>query len=124
MLIGGDEKIGKSHLIDCLLEQFAEQGLRVHLYINEMSRRQRVNRMITRATGIPTRALKARNLTEKQLKSATEAINHLRVGITECQGWTAPEITRHIRRHKWDVCAVDIAHNITKTEQRQCRSMG
>lgn len=117
MLIGGDEKIGKSHLIDCLLDRFAEEGLSAHLYINEMSRRQRLNRMITRATGIPTRALKARNLTSQQSRNVAEAIKHIGVGITECQGWTAAEITRHIKRHKWDVCAVDIAHNITKTEQ-------
>lgn len=116
MLIGGDEKTGKSILIDELLERFADEGLRVHLYINEMSRRTRLGRMITRATGIPSRALKARDLTPKQAAQAAEAMAGLKIGITECQGWTAAEIVRHIKRHRWDVCAVDIAHNISKTE--------
>lgn len=116
MLIAADEGLGKSHLIDAFLERFAQTGARAHLYVNEGGKKLRLRRFITRHTGIPGRALKHRDLTADQMRRAFDAMTGLKVGITDCTGWTAPEIVRHIKRNRWDVFAVDIAHNIVKTE--------
>ena len=120
ILIAGDEGIGKSHLVDGFLETFAAQGARTCLYINEGGKGLRMRRKITRATGIPGRAMKDRNLTANQSRRALDALQDMRDGngiaIKDCTGWTASEIVRHIKRYRWDAFAVDIAHNIVKTE--------
>lgn len=114
-LLGGFEKHGKSALVAGLLDGFAAQGLRVQLYINEMNRHTRMTRTIASLSGVSASVLRSRKLSPEQAKKVAEALPLARVGITQCYGWTAPEIARDIKRHRWDVACVDIAHNIPKT---------
>jgi hypothetical protein len=37
------------------------------------------------------------------------AAEHLPFAIQPCAGWTADDIGRHVRRHRWGICLVDLA---------------
>lgn len=118
VLIGGWTSHGKSILYDQVLEHLAFQGLRVHSYINEMSEEERMNRTVARVSGVPFELVHAGKLTAEQQAQMLRSLTKVRVGITECAGWTAPEIARHIRWNRWDVAGVDIIHEIAHREER------
>lgn len=118
VLIGGWTSNGKSVLYDQVLEHLAQQGLRCHSYINEMSEQERMDRTMARYSGVPFRQVHARKLDVQEKAVLLCELSRVRVGITECAGWTAPEIARHIRWNRWDVAGVDIVHEIAHREER------
>lgn len=118
VLIGGYSSHGKSVLFDQFLDHLAGQGLRVHSYINEMSEEERVDRAVARISGVPFSAVYARRMTPDQHATVLKSLTRIRVGLTECAGWTAHEIARHIRWNHWDVAGVDIVHEIAHREER------
>ncbi len=118
VLIGGWTSNGKSVLYDQILDHLAGQGLRVHSYINEMSEEERTDRTMSRLSGVHFRKIHSRDLTDEQARKVRDAAGKIRVGMTECAGWTAPEIARHIRFNGWDVAGVDILHEIAHREER------
>lgn len=118
VLIGGWTSMGKSVLYDEILECFAAQGLRVHSYINEMSEEERTDRTVARLSGVPFSRIYARDLSPAQQVDVLGCLPNVKVGITECAGWTAHEIARHIRWNRWDVAGVDIIHEIAHREER------
>ncbi|MHB1950215.1 MAG: DnaB-like helicase C-terminal domain-containing protein [Acidiferrobacteraceae bacterium] len=124
VLIGGWTSVGKSILYDQILEHLAEQGLRCHSYINEMSEEQRMDRTVARLSGVRFASLYSRDLREGDHSRVMEALSNVRVGLTECAGWTAPEIARHIRWNRWDVAGVDILHEIAHREERDLAEIG
>lgn len=98
--------------IDQVLEHAAQEGARAHLYINEMGLEERGFRIVSRRAGIPYKRLALSELNDQDRPKFVRALNELPFGVTECAGWTAEEIAHDIRRHRWDVCAVDILHRI------------
>ena len=118
VLIGGWTAMGKTLLFDQLMECMAEQGLRCHSYINEMSEQERMDRTVARLSGVPFRSVYSRRLSADQQVEILKHLPKVRVGITECAGWTAQEIARHIRWNRWDVAGVDILHEIAHREER------
>lgn len=118
VLIGGWTAAGKSVVYDQALERFAKQGLRVHSYINEMSEEERMDRTVARLSGVPFSKVYAKAYSPEQGALIYSALSEIKVGITECAGWTAPEIARHIRWNRWDVAGVDILHEIAHREER------
>jgi replicative DNA helicase len=118
VLIGGWTANGKSVLYDQILEKLATQGLNVHSYINEMSVDERMDRTVARLSGVPFPAVYGRRTSGEQKAAILAALTQVRVGMTECAGWTAAEIARHIRWHRWDVAGVDIVHEIAHREER------
>jgi len=92
------------------------QPLQVRLYANEMSRDECVDRMLAQLTGISFTRIQERTLDAQQRKTLLDRLAQgLPFGITECHGWDADRIARHIRRHKWDLAAVDL---LTRIPQR------
>jgi len=92
--------------------------VRVHLYINEMTRRERGLRTVSRMTGISLLRLSQGKLRDGEHPRFLAAIQGLPHGITDVAGWTAEEIAHDIRRHRWDAAAVDILHLIEHDEER------
>jgi replicative DNA helicase len=119
VLIGGWTSNGKSVLYDQILERLSEQGLRCHSYINEMSEEERMDRAMARLSGVPFERIYARDLTPEQDVQVRLALPRMSVGMTECAGWTAEEIARHIRWNRWDVAGVDIVHEIEHHDERE-----
>jgi replicative DNA helicase len=112
-VIGGYTSHGKSTWLDQVLIECRKQGARVHLYILEMTRRQRAKRQLAYLTGVPFGRLRdPKRLTTDDRAKVVQALGSLPFGITNAKGWTAAEIARDIRRNRWDVCGVDILHSI------------
>lgn len=114
-LVSGYTHMGKTCVIDGILEHAAFAGAQTHVYSNEMSKRDWTLRMIASLTGVPFFNLMERRLTEAQrhdVRGALELLERLPISFTECTGWTGQEIGRHIRRYRWDVAAVDILNRI------------
>lgn len=118
VLVGGWTSMGKSIVYDQILEGLASQGLRCHSYINEMSEQERMDRTVARLSGVPFSLVHSRRLDDGQQKRVLEVLSEIRVGLTECAGWSAEEIARHIRWNRWDVAGVDIVHEIAHREER------
>lgn len=118
VLIGGWTANGKSVFYDQVLEKLAAQGLNVHSYINEMSVDERMDRTIARLSGVPFADVYGRRLKGDQQAHVLAALSEVQVGMTECAGWTAADIARHIRWNRWDVAGVDIIHEIAHREER------
>jgi replicative DNA helicase len=118
VLIGGWTSNGKSVLYDQILEKLAGQGLRCHSYINEMSEQERMDRTVARLSGVPFGLVHSHRLTAEQDVTIRKSLPGVKVGMTECAGWSAPEIARHIRWNRWDVAGVDILHEIAHREER------
>lgn len=118
VLIGGWTSNGKSVLYDQILEKLAAQGLNVHSYINEMSVDERMDRTLARLSGVPFSRVHGRTMTADHKSAILTALTEVRVGMTECAGWSASDIARHIRWNRWDVAGVDIIHEIAHREER------
>lgn len=110
--LGGWTGMGKSCLVDQLLTSAYEQSRTAHAYVNEMSLVDRGLRMLARATGVPHSQLVLRDVNPADTPRLIEAAGRLPFGITDCSQWTADQIARHIRVNRWDLCAVDLLHNI------------
>lgn len=117
-LIGGWTSHGKSVLLDDILCHVSDYAT-AHLFINEMTADERVDRMVAKRTGIPSMRVSNKDeLSQDELKRVVQAITGLPYGITEAAGWTVQEIRREIRRRNYDVVGVDIIHLIEYREER------
>lgn len=118
VLIGGWTSAGKSIVYDQILEGLANQGLNCHSYINEMSESERMDRTVARISGVKFADIYRRNLDKEQNTQILSSLPEIKVGMTECAGWTASDIARHIQWNRWDVAGVDILHEIAHREER------
>lgn len=110
-IVGGWTSHGKSVVVDQMLETFSEQGLRCHLYMNEMSHQERVVRLVARKTGVSTHKIMAQNMTLEEQAAVDKVINDgLPFSITPCAGWSIEELSYDIRNREFDVVAVDVLH--------------
>lgn len=107
-LLAGWPKMGKSVVLDQILSSAAREGLRVHLFINEMTRAERTARLVSRMAVVPFKAIMLNRLTDAQRHRALQAMAHVPFGITDCAGWTAADVARRVRRQGYDVVGVDI----------------
>lgn len=117
-LVGGWTSHGKSVLIDQLLEGCVKRGLKVHLYINEMTPDERVDRIIARWAGVSFKKLRLGVLDDTDMALAVDQLDKLPFGVTDCAGWSADDLSRHIRWHGWDIAGIDILHLIDHREER------
>lgn len=110
-IVGGWTSHGKSVVVDQFLQGFSDQGLRTHLYMNEMSHQERVVRVVARKTGIPTHKIMTSNLTLEEQASIDKTLKDgLPFSITPCAGWSIEELSYDIRNREFDVVAVDVLH--------------
>lgn len=110
--LGAWTSMGKSALVDQILTHAARLGARCHAYVNEMSAADRGIRCIARETNIPYSRLVIRDLRPDEHSEAIRAAGRMPFGITDCAQWSADRISRHIRANKWDLCTLDLLHNM------------
>ena len=126
-IVAGWTSAGKSVVVDGILEHAAQAGRRAHLYMNEMSIRDRHLRWLASISRIPFKRLYTRNLSDHERERAVRALNMLRklgVGFTDCAGWHATDIARHIRRNRWDIAAIDLVNLIPSPPGSDGRTSG
>lgn len=111
-IVAGWTSMGKSVVVDQLLEHAAERGRRCHAYLNEMSRVDRTARVLARRTGVPFARIAGRELAPLDTEKVVAAAAGLPFGITVCAGWSAEDIARHVRRYRWDLAVVDLVTRI------------
>jgi replicative DNA helicase len=110
-IIAAWTSMGKSVLVDQFLEHAADRGLRAAALINEMSRRDRNIRSIARRSGVPFSSLMSRQLDRDEMAVAREHAEPS-FPIVDITGWPAVDIARHLRRHRYDIAAVDLVNRI------------
>ena len=123
-LIGAWTSFGKTVFLLQTLSHLAERGLSCHVYINEMSSSQLVDRWLAGATGIAFYKIRSGDMSKEEMATVIEALGRIPFGVTDAADWTATDIARHIKANKWDVCGVDILHNIAHDDEKDMRNIG
>lgn len=117
-LWGGHTSHGKTLWVDQCAREFAPQGARIVLYLNEMTAEERMCRWATTVTGIPFERIEDNDLTDVEKAEVVRAFKLIPFEIVECHGWREEAICRDIRIRKPDVAIVDILHEIPYREER------
>lgn len=107
-LIAGWSSHGKSVFLDQALESAAAEGLRVHLFINEMTKAERTSRTIARLARVSFEQVMLNRLSDEERGRVVRALERIPFGITDIAGWTAQDVAREVRRRGYDVVGVDI----------------
>ena len=119
-LIAGWSYHGKSLLCNGLLEYAASSGHACHLYMNEMAKRDRMLRTVATVSGVPFSRLMRKDLDDRARDRVIAALSDLPpVGITDCSGWSGQDIARHIRRHRWELAALDHVHLVPHRDVKE-----
>lgn len=106
--MSGWTSMGKSTALDGFLEWFAAQGLRVHLYMNEMALIMRALRLTASVAEVPFKAMQSRRLSRTDADRVVRKLNEMTpFSMTNCAGWTVEKIARHIKAKRWDVVGID-----------------
>lgn len=121
--IGGWTNMGKSPLLDGMLFGAAVNGKRVHLYSNEISMTDRTLRLIARMTGLSMTRMQARDLKAQDATVFAQACSRIPFAITDISQWSAGMVARHIRANKWDLCGLDVLHNMAYEGEAELSAM-
>jgi replicative DNA helicase len=111
-VIGGWSGMGKTFLLSQILRCCRKAGANVHEYANEMHGPARTARLLTAMTGIPVPVIVGRRLTAAQRTEVLAALQALPYTTTATAGWPVEQYCSHLRRHKWDVAAIDTVTNL------------
>lgn len=118
-LVAGWSSHGKSVLIDQFLESAAAHGLRVHLFINEMSKLERTQRTVARLAGVSFERIMLNTLDKTEQSLIARALERIPFGITDCAGWSAADVAREVRRNRYDIVGIDILNRFPKANERK-----
>jgi replicative DNA helicase len=108
-ILAGWTSMGKSTLGDQLLEHARGLGKSACAYINEMSKEERVARTLAARTGVGFDKILGRDMSPREWKRVVDELPHLPFAICPCAGWSAEDVARHVRRHRWDLWMIDLA---------------
>jgi replicative DNA helicase len=108
-ILAGWTSMGKSTIGDQMLEHARLQGHSACAYLNEMSEEERVARTLAGRTGVQFDRILGRDMTPREWKRVVDELPHLPFAIQPCAGWSAEDVGRHVRRHRWGLCMVDLA---------------
>jgi replicative DNA helicase len=108
-ILAGWTSMGKSTLGDQLLEHARSLGHSACAYINEMSKEERVARTLAARTGVGFDRILGRDMAPREWKRVVDELPNLPFAICPCAGWTAEDVARHVRRHRFDVWMIDLA---------------
>lgn len=114
-VLSGHSSHGKSVVADMIAEVAAKHGANAHLYLTEMSYRERVCRFVSRHSDIPFRRVIAGKFRDDDEIGYLRAIGHwqrLGIGVDETHGWTADDIARDVIIRRWDFAVVDLFNEI------------
>lgn len=120
-VIAAWESMGKSALCDQWLTTASVAGYRTHVYINEMSATDRALRMVARRGAADWSKLVRRTVDGREGERVIASLQRLPFGVTDCSVWTAEQVARHMRVNRWDLCAVDVLHNMPYENEADLR---
>lgn len=118
-LVAGHPKHGKSVFLDQALESMGADGARVHLFINEMTRRERTERTVSRLARVVYERIALNQLDHDERKRIVDALARIPFGITDCSGWAAADVAREVKRQRYDVVGVDILNRFPHANERK-----
>jgi replicative DNA helicase len=110
---------GKSIWTHGVLTNAARKGRRVHLYVNEMSGTDLTLRLLALDGAAPYEDLTLRQVQQRDMQRVLKALQDLPFAATDVSGWDGHRIARHIRTSRWDLCALDILHNVQHDGTRE-----
>lgn len=116
--LGGWTGMGKSLIVDNMLTAAVRSGRSAHLFINEMSPRDRALRLIAQQGAAPYARLVVKDVAGPELERVVKASSRIPFGLTECATWTPERIARAIRAGGHDVVALDVLHNLQFRDTR------
>lgn len=118
-IVGAWSSMGKSVICSALLETQGDQGARCALYTNETTVRQMRARTLAGRPAVIKAGITFRHLTmrphvlnDAHISLLRDEAKRLPFQMVDCRGWGSAEIARHVRQHKWDMCAVDLFNRI------------
>lgn len=112
-VVAGHSGMGKSTAGDQLLEHAkVTHALAGCVYVNEMSRIDRVSRLLAARARVPFRKIMERTLNPEEVKRVLREAPRLPFSMQPCSGWSADQIARHIRHYRWPIAFVDLATRI------------
>jgi replicative DNA helicase len=101
----------KSPALDqVLLTAHKAKGLRVALYINEMSQEERAMRFAAQITDAGFEHIRDGDLEPSERVRVANALANDSIPILNVAGWSAEDVCRDITRSGWDVVGVDGLH--------------
>lgn len=118
------EAMGKSVLVSQWLALAADQGLKAHLYTNDTPVRDLALRMIAHMGAARWEQLAARRMPTDTADRVLKASSQLPFAMTDTsdyETWTARALARHIRVNQWDLCALDVLHNMPYRDEGDLR---
>jgi hypothetical protein len=119
VVVAGYTSHGKSVLADMILDHAAADGRRCHLYMTEMTLRDRGERLLARRTGIPFGRIRRRDLHDHDRDELRAAIEALDYGATLASDWTVEHVCQDIARCGWDLAVVDLLHGFQYDGERE-----
>jgi hypothetical protein len=119
VVVAGYTGHGKSVLADMVLDHAAAAGYRCHLYMTEMTLRDRGERLLARRTGVPFGRIRSRNLRDHDRDELRHAIEALDYGATLAADWSVEQVCEDIARCGWDLAVVDLLHGFPYDGERE-----
>lgn len=111
---------GKSVVLDQTLGHVADQaGLRSHLYFNEGTEDERVQRLAARMARVPVDRIARRHLTRDERGRIVKAMDRIAFGMTDCTGWSAEDVVRDMVHKRWDVVGIDMLGQFPGARRRE-----
>jgi replicative DNA helicase len=111
-VLAGWSSHGKSLAAMGVLEHVSNLGGHCGLYTNEMSALQVTARLVSGLTEVPFDRIIGRRVGSFEREQIADARSAIRMNIVECHGWPAADICRHMRRMRWDICALDLFNRL------------
>ncbi len=69
-------------------------------------------RMVARLSGVHYSRLATRSPARRRPRQGLKALGALPFGVTDCSAWDATQIARDIKARRWDLCCLDVLHNL------------
>jgi replicative DNA helicase len=114
---GGHTGHGKSVLTDQWLEVQTGRGCESRLYLTEMTEDERVDRIVSRLSGVSLSNIRWRRWNDRHRSAALRALEQfaaLPFSITSAHDWTVEEIRLHLDFSSVQAVAVDTLHDIAR----------
>ncbi len=122
MVLGGQTNVGKSMLVDQILESAYRSGAKCRLYLNEMSASGRDARWVQRMTAIAEQRVLNASLDDEEIKFVVEkAREEYPFSMTEIAGEGFAEVAKAITTNRDDVVAIDLISRFGFADESQLR---
>lgn len=111
-VLSGYSSHGKSILGVEVLEHAVKQGASGCLYTNELTKWEVGMRLVAGMTGVSLTALRSGSLSLSQEAMVVGALAKMPFPIGEVFGWKVTDVTREMRRRRWDVIVLDLFNRL------------